>query len=312
VTSTLGSLTEGRVPLERVRTALVDRGYQEAITYSFVDGALDQMFADGATGLALSNPISSEMAVMQQSLWPGLVQALRHNLSRQRARVRLFESGIRFLCQDTDILEEELISGIATGLSVPEQWGGTGQPADLFDIKADLEALFKLTGAAEEFEFKAAENPALHPGRTAEIFRSGEHVGWLGELHPALTKKLELSGTPVLFELSAMRVLAARKAEFRGISKFPAVRRDLAVIVDRDLPAATLEAAVREAGGPTLRETVMFDIYEGKNVETGSKSVALGLILQQTSRTLTDTDVDDIMHSVKDCLSRKFNATIRE
>ena len=307
----LGAVSEHRIREARARDMLVARGYQEAITYSFVAPELDRLFG-GSAGLALSNPISSEMSVMRQSLWPGLVQVLRHNLSRQQGRVRIFELGIRFLRQDADIIEEKTLSGLVAGPAEPEQWDRPTRAADFFDIKADLEALFALTGAADTFEFRADAHCALRPGRSARIVRSGTDIGWLGELHPTLIKELDLSVTPLVFEISTAQALAARKAEFKEISKFPAVRRDIAVIVKQDIAVAELEKSVRDAGGPTLRDTVIFDVYAGKNIETGSKSVALGLILQETSRTLTEADVDDIMHSVIDRLGRDFNATIRE
>ena len=311
-TVTLGSVTESRVPLARIRDGLVARGYQEAITYSFVEADLDQAFASKSKPIDLTNPISSEQAVMRQSLWPGLVQALRHNLSRQQGRVRLFESGVRFFWQNADIIEENILSGLAVGQAEPEQWDGGQQAADLFDIKADIESLFAQTGAAREFEFYAADHTALRPGRSARILRSGEQIGWLGELHPALTRKLDLAIAPVLFEINLEPALAAQITDYEGISKYPTVRRDIAVIVSCDLPVALIEKAVREAGGPCLRESVIFDLYEGKNIETGYKSVALGLILQETSRTLTDADADDIRRAVIDRLSSDFNATIRE
>ncbi len=311
-TASLGSVTETRVSLERARDSLVARGYQESITYSFVQPELDRAFAANSEAIDLANPISSEQAVMRQSLWPGLVQALRHNLSRQQGRVRLFESGIRFLRQNADIIEENILSGLAAGQAEPEQWDGGQRTADLFDIKADIESLFAQTGAAHEFEFCAADHSALHPGRSARILRSGEPIGWLGELHPALAKKLDLTAAPILFEISLEPALAAQITAYEGISKYPVVRRDIAAIVRRDLPVASIEKAVREAGGPRLRDTVIFDVYEGKNIETGYKSVALGLILQETSRTLTDADADDIRRAVIDRLSSDFNATIRE
>jgi len=309
---TLGGATEATVSIEYIRAVLVARGYQEAITYSFVDTDLDLAFGGNSKTIELSNPISSEMAVMRQSLWPGLVQALRHNLSRQQGRVRLFESGIRFLSQNADILEENVIAGLAVGQAEPEHWDGTKRSVDLFDIKADIENLFTQTGTFQDFEFCAAEHPALRPGRSAKILRSGEQIGWLGELHPALIKKLDLTVAPVLFEISLESALAARITEYEEISKYPALRRDIAAIVQRDLPVASIEKAVREAGGPCLRDSVIFDVYEGKNIETGYKSVALGLILQETSRTLTDADADEIRRAVIDRLSSDFNATIRE
>ena len=226
--------------------------------------------------------------------------------------MRLFESGIRFLPQDTDIIEEKLLSGLAAGPAEPEQWGRDRRIADTFDIKGDLEAIFALTGAAKEFEFCADDHSALRPGRSARIVRSGQDLGWIGELHPALIRKLDLSVAPILFEVLIEPAFAATKSEFRGISKFPAVRRDIAVIIDRDIAVAELDKAVRDAGGPALRDTVVFDVYEGKSIKTGSKSVALGLILQESSRTLTDADSDNIMRAVIDRLGRDFNATIRE
>ena len=308
----LGAATESRVALDRVRHGFVARGYQEAVTYSFIDGELDAAFSGRAKAIELSNPISSELAVMRQSLWPGLLQALKHNLSRQQSRVRLFESGIRFLWQNADIIEENVISGLAAGQAEPEHWDGIKRTVDLFDIKADIEGLFAQTGAAREFEFFAADHPALRPGRSANILRSGDQIGWLGELHPALIKKLDLTGAPVLFEINLERALAARVTEYEGVSKYPTLRRDIAAIVKSDLPVASIEKAVREAGGPRIRESVIFDIYEGKNIENGYKSVALGLILQETSRTLTEADADDIRRAVIDRLTSDFNATIRE
>jgi len=311
-TVVLGSATESRVPMPRIRDALVTRGYREAMTYSFVAPTMDRALSGGLDGVTLSNPISSELGVMRQSLWPGLVQCLRHNLDRQHGRVRLFESGIRFFQQDTDIIEENMLAGLAVGAAEPEQWGRTQNPVDLFDIRADLEVLFELTGAAQEFEFCADESPVLRPGRTARITRAGEKIGWLGELHPALTAQLELAVTPVMFEVSLEPLVAATISKFQGISKFPVVRRDIALVIDRDIPVAELEKTIRESGGPALRDTMIFDVYEGSNIETGSKSVAVGLILQEASRTLTEADVDGIMRAVIDRLSRDFNASIRE
>lgn len=312
MTTTLGRMTESAVPLARLRTTLVARGYQEAITYSFVVRELDAVLAPGSEALALSNPISSELSVMRRSLWPGLLGALQRNLSRQHGRVRLFESGVRFLPEQNDYKEENVISGVAYGAAVPEQWDAPAQSADLFDIKADLQALFALSGAEDEFEFVADEHPALRPGRTARIRRGDEDIGWLGELHPARVRDLDLPGAPLLFELACEPVVAARVAAFESISRFPAVRRDLAVVVADTVAVAGIEQAVRDAAGMTLQDVVVFDIFAGKNIESGSKSVALGLILQETSRTLTEADVDEIMHAVTDRLSREFNATIRE
>jgi len=310
--TTLGAVTESVVPLERLRSTLVARGYQEVITYSFVERKLDAAFAIGTEALALSNPISSELSVMRQSLWPGLIGVLKRNLSRQHHRVRIFESGIRFIVEQTEIKEENVLSGLACGTALPEQWGDTSRPADLFDIKADLQGLFALTGAGHEFDFVADTHPSLRPGRTARVNRGGIHIGWVGELHPALVRNLDLSSAPILFELTLKPMVAAQLTAFTPVSRFPAVRRDIAVVIASDVPVHDLEQAARDAAGERLRDAVVFDVFSGQNIETGSKSVALGLILQETSRTLTETDVDEIMHAVIDRLSRDFNATIRE
>ena len=308
----LGRVGEDTVGLDRARLTLVERGYQEAITYSFGDPALDAAFAGGNEGLRLSNPISANLGVMRQSLWPGLAQALKYNLSRQHSRVRLFETGLRFIFQGNDLKEEKVIAGIATGGRYPQQWDLTTEAIDVFDIKSDLEALAGLTGAAGELSFHATEHPALRPGRAAECRRAHQVVGYFGELHPSLVRRLDLGEPPVLFELNAALLLAASRPTYRRVSRFPATRRDLAMVVPEEIPAAELLAAVRRSAGPMLVDVVLFDVYTGGKVETGSKSVALGLILQDTSRTLTDADVDGVLRDVTACLSREFNATIRE
>ncbi|HHQ15157.1 MAG TPA: phenylalanine--tRNA ligase subunit beta, partial [Chromatiales bacterium] len=312
VRARLGQVSESLVPLQRARLTLVERGYQEAVTWSFTDPELDAMFAGGKPGLALANPISSALSVMRQSLWPGLVQVARHNLSRQQERVRLFETGIRFIPQGNDVKEDLLLSGLVIGTVWPEQWAEPGRTADLFDIKSDLEAVVALTGAVDEFSFEAAEHSALRPGRSGRLLRNDQPIGWFGELHPSLVQALELPAGPLLFEVQAAPLLAARLPQYRGVSRFPAVRRDLAVVVAEDLPVQRVLDVVRNAAGARLSDLRVFDVYLGEKVETGSKSVALGLILQDTSRTLTDADVDGVIQDVTDRLGREINATIRE
>jgi len=308
----LGRPSEAVIPLARIRTTLVARDYQEAITYSFIGEEQGLEFGAQPDSLALANPISADLGVMRQSLLPGLVQALQYNLNRQQARVRLFETGSRFISQDTVIKQEQVLSGVIAGGVNAEQWGAAARPVDFFDMKSDLEALFSLTGMKADFEFQADTHPAMRPGRTARIDRDGTAIGWCGELHPSLCRKLQLNEIPMVFELEIEPTFAACVTEYSGISRFPAVRRDIAVLVSDEVPVAKLEQHAREAGGPILRDVVVFDIFSGKNIETGSRSVALGLILQETSRTLKETDVDKIVRSVTERLARDFNATIRE
>jgi len=308
----LPRVTESAVSVSRAREVLVDAGYQEAVTWSFVDAELDRRFAGGRAGLELANPIASHLAVMRQSLWPGLCQAAAYNLARQQERVLLFESGVRFIQQSDELEEENMIAGLATGPRLPEQWDAPTTSADLFDIKSVIEALAALSGEPESFEFRAATHPALRPGRSAEVLRHGQRIGNFGELHPTLAKALDLPVAPLLFELLAGPLLAAVPPRYRPVSRFPAVRRDLAIVVGEEIPAGELLTAIRSEVGPRLADLRVFDVYTGTKVETGSKSVALGLILQDTSRTLTDADVEGIMHGVVGCLAREFNAAIRE
>ena len=308
----LGSATESCAPLERARLQLVARGYQEAVTFSFIDPELERSFTGGPVGLPLSNPISAALSVMRQSLWPGLALAARYNLQRQQERVRLFETGVRFLRHGDAVDENRVIAGIAVGNRWPEQWDGDDRSVDVFDIKSDVLALAALSGKPTEFAAVPADHPALRPGRAAQVHRNGAAIGWFGEMHPALAQHLEMNSAPLLFELEIEPLLASTPPAYAGVSRFPAVRRDLAPVIPESVPAGDLLAGVRRAAGALLKDLILFDLYTGEKVETGSKSVSLGLILQDTSRTLTDADVDGVMHDVMESLRRDFNATIRE
>ena len=302
-------------PAERaVLEALAARGYEEAVTYAFVDPALQERLFPGRPALALSNPIASDLAVMRVSLWPGLIRAALENQRRQQDRVRLFEHGTRFEVEGGATHEIDTIAGLASGARLPEQWGVSKEaraPADFYDVKADLAALIAETGAAETFTFEPGELAALHPGRSARVLRRGTGAGWIGELHPALVKALDFTYAPVLFELD-MRALAVKKAAFEDISRFPQVRRDLAVVVDEAVTLSTLAERVTLVTSSLLRGLRVFDVYRGPGLEPGRKSVALGLIFQDISRTLTDEDVDRLMASVVMDLRESLNARIRE
>ncbi|HEY7638895.1 MAG TPA: phenylalanine--tRNA ligase subunit beta [Steroidobacteraceae bacterium] len=301
--------TETRVRNERAADVLVDRGYQEAITYSFTDPATQALlFPDAA--FALANPISAELAVMRVSLWPGLLQALGSNQRRQQPRVRLFEVGRRYASANG--AETEVIAGVVAGSTLPEQWGADATRIDFFDVKADLEALLGLTGAAAQFRFVPESHPALHPGQSARIWRGDRAVGWLGALHPEHSRRLDLTYPVFVFELETQSGLAHDVPVYREISRYPAIRRDIAVIVDEALPARTLLGSVREAAGSLLQALLVLSVYRGKQFEKGKKSIALGLQLQDTSRTLTDSEADAIVARVIEQLKLKLNATIRD
>ena len=295
--------------------ALVARGYQEAITYAFVDPALQtQLFPDRAA-LALSNPIASDLSVMRVSLWPGLLRAALENLRRQQDRIRLFEHGTRFEQRGGATREIDTLAGLAYGARLPEQWGVPKEmraPVDFYDVKGDLEALFAATGEPEAFTFATTAETALHPGRAARVLRRGEEVGWLGELHPSLVKTMDFTYPPVLFELDVAAALPAVLSSYRDVSRFPQVRRDLAVVIDESVTLSTLAERVTLAASSLLRSLRIFDVYRGPGLEHGRKSVALGLIFQDISRTLTDEDVERLMASVMADLRENLNARIRE
>ena len=318
-TDALGSQHFRKLPEEQpgergVLEALAARGYEEAVTYAFVDPALQERLFPGKPALALANPIASDMSVMRVSLWPGLIRAAHENQRRQQDRIRLFEHGTRFELDGNATHEIETIAGLASGARLPEQWGVSKEaraPADFYDVKADVAALIAETGAAETFNFEPGELAALHPGRSARVLRRGSPVGWIGELHPALVKALDFTYAPVLFELD-MGALAVKRAAFEDISRFPQVRRDLAVVVDEAVTLSTLAERVTLVTSSLLRGLRVFDVYRGPGLEPGRKSIALGLIFQDISRTLTDEDVDRLMASVVTDLRESLNARIRE
>ncbi len=313
IAQTVEPVPETRLEAVRALQILADRGYQEAISYSFVDPKWQQLlFADGAQ-LQLSNPIASDMSAMRVSLWPGLLTAVGDNLRRQQKRVRLAEFGSKFLLSaEAGLREVATIAGAAVGEFMPQQWGEGARGIDFFDMKADVQALLEATGCADEFSFRAEVLDCLHPGRSARILRGEQPVGWLGELHPQKAKALDLTYPVLLFELETEAAFAGIPPVFTEISKYPSIRRDIAVVVDEAVALATVSSAVQTSAGGLLRELVVFDVYRGAGVDSGRKSIALGLILQETSRTLTDSDADRIVGAVLEKLRREFNASIRD
>ena len=306
------AIAETRVTPETVADLLVQRGYHEAITYSFVDPQLQAVLCPGEPTLRLANPISADLAEMRVSLWPGLVRALGENQRRQQPRVRLFELGRKFQVEGGTLQEIPVLAGIAAGAALPEQWGVAAADVDFFDVRADVDAVLRATGAIGEFSFEPGSHPALHPGQCARILRNGVAVGWLGRLHPEVMRRLELTYSAVLFEIETESGLEARVPRMTEISRFPAVRRDLAVLVAEAVPVEALLGTVRRAAGGLLTGVVVFDIYRGQGIADGFKSVAIGLNLQDISRTLTDVDTDAVVAQVVAGLERELDATIRD
>ena len=201
VVEQLGLASERTVDTDRVADLLVARGYTEAITYSFIDPALEALVNPGAASVELANPISSDMAVLRRSLWPGLIDAARRNVAHQRQRLRLFEIGPQFLAAAQGVTQTAVVAGLALGARSAEHWDGAGPEVDYFDVKGDVEAVLRLTGAADEFRFEPGAHPALSPGRTARIMRGDLAIGWLGVLHPELQKRIDKKRTAVVFAL---------------------------------------------------------------------------------------------------------------
>ncbi|TLP56069.1 MULTISPECIES: phenylalanine--tRNA ligase subunit beta [Pseudomonas] len=303
---------ETRGELPNLRRLLVARGYQEAITYSFIDPKLFELFTPGVEPLLLANPISSDMAAMRASLWPGLVKALQHNLNRQQDRVRLFESGLRFVGQLGDLKQQPMIAGVVTGSRQPEGWANGRDGIDFFDVKADVEALLGYSGALGDFTFAAGKHPALHPGQTARIERDGKEVGYLGAIHPELAKTLGLDRPVFVFELVLGDVVEGRLPKFSELSKFPETRRDLALIAGRDVAASSVLEVIRDNAGEWLTDLRLFDVYQGKGIDPDRKSLAVGLTWQHPSRTLNDDEVNATLVNILTSLEQRLNTTLRK
>ena len=308
----MGNLPEAHLALRRIRQAMVDQGFQEAITYSFVDPKFQQALDPGVNAIALANPISAEMSVMRTNLWAGLIQAVQYNLNRQQNRLFLFECGLKFIQQPTDLKQEMVVAGLLTGKAVPEQWAEAKRAVDFYDAKGTLESLFELTGCSSSFNFVAGTHPALHPGQTAQVLRDNQQVGWLGAMHPQVAKSLNIDQTMYLFELTTDSLQRGSLPAYTAVSKYPAIRRDLAIVVDRSISAQNVQDCVRKAAPQTLVKVELFDMYTGEGIDSGRKSLALGLTLQDLSRTLTDSDVDAVMARVMRALEADVRATLRQ
>jgi phenylalanyl-tRNA synthetase beta chain len=309
--SELGKATEAELPIDTAKNMFVAKGYQEAITYSFVDEEIQQLIAPDDTPICLKNPISADMSVMRTTLWCGLLKAAQYNVNRQQTRVRLFENGLKFIHQDGITEQSKTLSGLVLGQVNEDQWGEKTRQVDFFDLKSDIESLAALTG--NKVTFEAAEHPALHPGQSAKITTPDDkHLGWLGMLHPTLEKQLGFDQSVFLFELDQDLILQKNIPVFSTLSKFPSVRRDLALIVNEDVSAGAIKNCITNCSINIIQDIVFFDVYRGKGVDDGFKSIALGLILQDEKQTLTDAGIDAIVSKVLDRLSNQLSAKLRD
>ena len=278
-----GLRLEARIPMERFRTALVDRDYREAISYSFVDPQMQTMIEPSRTPIALKNPIASNMSVMRTSLWPGLLSTCLSNYRRQHRRLRFFETGHVFLGDAREPVESARIGGAISGPLSRDDWQ-SARRIDFYDIKGDLEALLSLTGCANAFSFLAGKNPALHPGQCARITRSGKTIGWVGMLHPALQQKLDIDQPVFLFEIELDALVESRVPAFQKVSKYPATTRDLSMVVDGSISAAKLSDTIASAAGRLLVDLELFDVYEGEGVAPGHRSLLHAILRTQKWR----------------------------
>ena len=308
----LATSSESAVGMERVAATLVARDYQEVISYSFIDAAADQAITGIESELRLSNPISSDMAVMRGSLLPGILAASAANLARQQDRIRFFEIGKSFHGAPNAHTETQRVAAVVCGSVHAEQWGCELQAVDFFDVKADVEAILQLAGPASKCTFVAANHAAMQPGQCADIMRDGQTIGVIGKLHPRHAKTFELKRAAYVFEIDAELAFASQPPIAQVVSKYPSIRRDIAVLVAEKISADELLTAVAAAAPGLISNVRIFDIYKGPGIEAGLKSVALGLILQETSRTLTDDDADSAMAAAVRKLQEKFGAELRD
>ena len=303
---------EAHTGLRDLCQTLVHSGYHEVITYSFVSPKLQQWMDPEHPPIALSNPLSSDLSMMRTSLWPGLLQTLEYNINRQQECVRLFESGLAFVPQGEKLKQIKHLAGLVTGPAMSEQWSDEQRAVDLYDMKGEVEALFALTRSTDQFEFSPNSHPALHPGQTARITRAGHHLGWLGLLHPRLSNQLKCQTAIYLFELQVEPLLEGRLPRFESVSKFPFVRRDIAVVVDATISASALRQCVQKHAPEDLKRIEIFDVYQGKNIPSAKKSVGLGLTFQASSRTLSEVDIDTYMATVVAALMNILGGQLRE
>ncbi|MDH5634027.1 MAG: phenylalanine--tRNA ligase subunit beta [Gammaproteobacteria bacterium] len=308
----MAPVPETQVSTHDVARLLTSRDYQEVVTYSFVDPEMQQRLNPEVQAIPLANPIASDLAVMRTNLWPGLLKVVEHNLNRQQYRIRIFETGHRFLKKGKGSLEEQMLAMALTGPASTPSWAEKPRQMDFFDLKGDLEAVLGLSGLnGEDFEFQATSHPALHPGQCAQISRNGKNIGWIGALHPEISAKSDFDQAVYLAEVAISAIQGDKIAKFREISRFPAIDRDLAVVLPVETPASEVLKLVRAAAGNWLTDLQLFDDYRGEGIDSGRKSLGLGLTLQDSSRTLKEVEIEGVIENILGVLRRELGAELR-
>lgn len=303
--------TTDHLSLAELRQTLVSLGYQEAISFSFSDEKLEKKLNPAVQPLMLANPISSELAAMRTTLLSSLIPSVQHNVNRQQSRVRLFETGLRFIPSQDGIkklAQIPTLALIATGGHLPEQWHTKPQSMDFYDLKAEIEAI--LAAGRVQASYQPAQHAWLHPGQSADIMVSGQVVGYLGKLHPALADALDLAETWVA-ELDIAALMLPYVSNFTQLSRFPSVRRDIAILISDKIDIDQIQASIRSAAGELLIQSWLFDVYAGQGIGAGQRSLAFALLWQHAERTLEDVEIKDGMQRVVDALSQTYNATLR-
>ncbi|EFM96786.1 phenylalanine--tRNA ligase subunit beta [Actinobacillus pleuropneumoniae] len=312
---TMKGTPEKLLEVSRIRTALVDSDYQEVVTYSFVDPKKQALLHPNQEALILPNPISSEMSAMRLSLLTGLLDTIAYNQSRQQTRVRIFEGGLRFIpdaAAESGIRQELVFGAAIVGDKRPVHWESKGEAVDFFDLKGDMERVLSLTSARHDLKFVAKQFPALHPGQSAAIMLDGKEIGFIGSVHPSIVQKLGIKGKPVVFEILGDAIANRPVPAAKEISKFPANNRDIAVVVDENVPAGDVLDACRHAGGVKLVAVNLFDVYRGANLAAGKKSLAISLTVQDTEKTLEEEEISTVIQAVLAELAQRFQAYLRD
>ncbi|WP_440207681.1 phenylalanine--tRNA ligase subunit beta [Actinobacillus pleuropneumoniae] len=312
---TMKGTPEKLLEVNRIRTALVDSDYQEVVTYSFVDPKKQALLHPNQEALILPNPISSEMSAMRLSLLTSLLDTIAYNQSRQQTRVRIFEGGLRFIpdaAAESGIRQELVFGAAIVGDKRPVHWESKGEAVDFFDLKGDMERVLSLTSARHDLKFVAKQFPALHPGQSAAIMLDGKEIGFIGSVHPSIVQKLGIKGKPVVFEILGDAIANRPVPAAKEISKFPANNRDIAVVVDENVPAGDVLDACRHAGGVKLVAVNLFDVYRGANLAAGKKSLAISLTVQDTEKTLKEEEISTVIQAVLAELAQRFQAYLRD
>lgn len=303
--------SEAEIQLDAFHKLLTSRDYQEVVSYSFVDAEIEALLTPDISAVALANPLSAELAVMRTTLWSGLLKAALHNLKRQQSRVRFFETGLTFVQSGDELLQRKKLAGLMTGNVQHAQWANSSRKVDFFDVKGDVEALLNVA-SGQEFVFEADGIDCLHPGQSATIKNtSGDVVGHLGALHPGIEKQLSLGQNVFIFELDVERIKQCRIPVYEKVSAYPAIQRDLALLVSADIQFSQLESVLKKSEIVQLVDYHLFDSYEGQGVPDGHKSLAMSLTFQDVERTLEEAEINSLVEKLVNLLAEQTGASLR-